>query len=85
MSTLVSRNVSLAGRRTSLRLEQPIWDGLEEICVREGRSLNDVCADVEAARPERTLTASIRVFVLQYFRDAATEEGHAAAGHGRLS
>ena len=30
-------------------------------------------------------TSAVRVFVLSYFRDAATEAGHAAAGHGTLS
>jgi hypothetical protein len=29
-----------------------------------------------------SLTAAIRVFLMLYFRAAATEEGHARAGHG---
>jgi predicted DNA-binding ribbon-helix-helix protein len=82
MSTLVSRNVTLDGRRTSLRLERAMWDALEEICRRENQSIHDVCAHVERTRAERTLTAGIRVFILEYFRAAATEAGHAAAGHG---
>lgn len=84
MSTLVSRNVSLNGRRTSLRLEREMWDALDEICAREGWTLHAVCAHVENRRRERTLTAGIRVYVLQYYRQAATEDGHAAIGHGRL-
>jgi predicted DNA-binding ribbon-helix-helix protein len=83
MSTLVSRNVTLHGRRTSLRLEAPMWDALREICVREGRSMHEICAYVEQTRTERTLTAGIRVFILNYFRTAATEDGHVAVGHGR--
>jgi hypothetical protein len=31
---------------------------------------------------ERSLTSSIRVFLISYFRSASTEEGHARAGHG---
>lgn len=31
-STLVSRNVVISGRRTSVRLEPEMWDGLREIC-----------------------------------------------------
>ena len=30
-------------------------------------------------------TSAVRVFVMSYFRDAATEPGHSAAGHGTLS
>ncbi|SDF90920.1 Predicted DNA-binding protein, contains Ribbon-helix-helix (RHH) domain [Limimonas halophila] len=82
MSTLKSRNVLLDGRRTSLRLERAVWDALDEICQREGMNLNQVCTHVERQRAERSLAAGIRVFVLHYFREAATEAGHAAAGHG---
>ena len=84
MSTLVSRNVTLEGRRTSLRLEKAMWDALEEICLREGRSMHDLCAHVERIRAERTLTAGIRVYILEYYRRAANEHGHAEAGHGTL-
>jgi predicted DNA-binding ribbon-helix-helix protein len=38
-STLINRNVSLSGRRTSFRLEQGMWDALDEICHREAVGL----------------------------------------------
>lgn len=84
MSTLVNRNVLLANRRTSLRLEPAMWEALEEVCRREGITIHDVSAMVDSGRSASTLTAAIRVFVLGYFRRAATETGHARAGHGRL-
>lgn len=84
MSTLVSRNVTLQDRRTSLRLERAIWEAVEEICRREGTNLHALCTQVDAEREERTLTAGVRVYALAYFRVAATEDGHVAAGHGRL-
>ena len=83
MSTLVSRNVSLADRRTSIRLEPEMWDALHEICAREGRSLHDICTEIDRQRTEAALTASVRVFILNYFRAAATEEGHARAAQRR--
>lgn len=84
VSTLISRNVTLDGHRTSLRLERSIWEAIEEICTREGVDLHQLCARIDNDREERTFTAGVRVFVLQYFRSAATEAGHAAAGHGPL-
>lgn len=81
-STLRSRNITLHGRRTSLRLEQPMWDALEEICRRERCGLSDLCARIDEQRRESTLTAAIRVFILLYYRQAATERGHSRAGHG---
>lgn len=83
-STLQSRNVTLRGRRTSLRLEAPMWEALEEIARREGLGIGELCAMVDRQRRESTLTAAIRVFILHYFRQAATEPGHGNAGHGRL-
>jgi len=29
------------------------------------------------------LTAAMRVFILAYYRAAATEQGHSSAGHGK--
>lgn len=82
-STLVSRNVVVSGRRTSIRLEPEMWDGLKEICQRERSSIHQVCTSASLQKKENTsLTAAIRVFVMRYFRDASTEEGHAKAGHG---
>jgi predicted DNA-binding ribbon-helix-helix protein len=83
-STLVSRNVTVNARRTSLRLEPPMWDALAEIARREAMTIHQLCALVDARRHESSLTAAIRVFALSYFRAAATEDGHGRAGHGNL-
>ncbi len=82
-STLVSRNVVVSGRRTSIRLEPEMWDGLREICLRERANIHQICTTVSLQKLEDTsLTAAIRVFVMRYFRLAATEAGHSNAGHG---
>ena len=81
-STLVNRNVTVAGHRTSMRLELSMWDALEEICRREGKTIHEVCSDVDFRRHESALTAALRAFIVLYFRVAATEDGHAKAGHG---
>jgi predicted DNA-binding ribbon-helix-helix protein len=81
---LVSRNIRVQRHRTSIRLEASMWDALKEICRREGLTLNEVCTFVAASRsPALTLTAALRAVIANYFRDAATEEGHARAAHGR--
>ncbi|MGF1593284.1 MAG: ribbon-helix-helix domain-containing protein [Kiloniellaceae bacterium] len=79
MSTLISRNITLADRRTSIRLEPEMWDALNEICMRLGRSIHDVCTEIDRGRHQSGLTAGVRVFILNYFREAATEEGHVRA------
>ncbi len=60
-----------------------MWDALSEICAREQRSLHDICTQIDRERRQSGLTAGVRVFILNYFREAATEEGHALAAHRR--
>ncbi len=84
ISTLVNRNIFLGDRRTSLRLEPAMWDALSEICRREGMSPHELCHLIDRRRQASSLTAAIRVFIMAYFKSAATEEGHARIGHGKL-
>ncbi len=82
-STLVSHNVIISGHRTSVRLEPEMWDSLREMCRRERTTLHQMCTSAGLGKNEKTsLTAAIRVFIMRYFCDAATEDGHSKAGHG---
>jgi predicted DNA-binding ribbon-helix-helix protein len=82
-NTLIGRNVKVAGHRTSMRLEAPMWDAVYDIARRERISVNELCTLVDQRRePEQSLTSAVRVAVLVYFRTASTEDGHQRAGHG---
>ncbi len=85
-STLVSRNITVLGRRTSVRLEPEMWSALREIARREDCKIHDICSLIHLRKNQDTsLTAAIRVFLMLYYRAAATEEGHRRAGHGDFS
>lgn len=81
-STLVNRNIVVGGHRTSMRLEPVMWQALREICAREGKTLSELATEIDRLRCESSLTSAMRAFALNYFRAAATEEGHRRAGHG---
>lgn len=81
-STLINRNVTVAGHRTSIRLEPAMWDALRQICERERKPCNELVTEIDRQRVESSLTAAIRVYLLRYFSAAATDEGHRLAGHG---
>ena len=85
IGSLISRNVTIRGRRTSLRLEQQVWDSLDEICQRERLNLHLLCTHVESLRNSSSRTSAVRTFALIYFREAANEQGHSKAGHGKLA
>jgi len=46
----VSRNVTIAGHRTSIRLEADMWEALFEICRREGKTVHAICSVVDGQR-----------------------------------
>lgn len=83
-TTLIIRNVVVLGKRTSLRMEPEMWDALNDVAAREQHPVHEICtAIVEKKPPAASLTAAIRVFLVNYYRLAATEEGHLQAGHGK--
>lgn len=83
-SCLVNRNVTSLRGRTSMRLEPELWEALEEICLREAMTLTDVVKQIERLGHPGGRTSAVRVHVLNYFRRAASEDGHRAIGHGSL-
>jgi predicted DNA-binding ribbon-helix-helix protein len=80
-SRLVNRNFVTSTGRTSMRLEPELWDALLEVCQREGQDSNQVIRNIDSTRIAGTRTSAVRIFLLHYFRCAATETGHAMAGH----
>ena len=70
-STLVSRNVTVNGRRTSVRLEPKMWEALREISDVTGVSVDEFCSQVESEHNSSSLTAGIRVAILGFYRSAA--------------
>ena len=83
-SRLINRNVVAERGRTSMRLEPELWDALLEICERESQDMSTLVRQVEQAGHQGGRTSAVRVFVLNYFRGAANEDGHRGAGHGAL-
>jgi predicted DNA-binding ribbon-helix-helix protein len=65
-----------------MRLEPELWDALYEICARERVGVGDLIRRVEAQGHAGGRTSAVRVYILQYFRAAATDVGHLEAGHG---
>ncbi len=68
-----------------MRLEPELWDALYEICQREQLPIGEIVRRAEALGGKGGRTSAVRVYLLEYFRAAATEVGHAEAGHGSRS
>jgi predicted DNA-binding ribbon-helix-helix protein len=77
-SEVAVRNVSIGGRRTSVRLDVTTLRGLYQIMQREAVTLHELCTLIADAKPRRfPLTAAIRCYVVGYFIEAARARGKA--------
>lgn len=82
-TALISRNITINQKRTSVRLEGQMWIALKEIAEREKCTIHDICSVIALQKSASiTLTAAIRIFIMLYYKSAATEDGHKRAGHG---
>lgn len=62
----VKRSLTIKGHRTSVSLEEPFWQEFRRIASEDGRALNDLAAEIDAARdPGTGLASAVRVFVLE--------------------
>jgi predicted DNA-binding ribbon-helix-helix protein len=79
------RVIRVGNRRTSIRFSEELLSALEEIALREHCNRDEICAMIARTKPrDLSLTRAVNIFVLRYFRDASTEEGHLAVGHGSI-
>ncbi|MEQ9332937.1 MAG: ribbon-helix-helix domain-containing protein [Thalassobaculum sp.] len=87
-SILESRNVTVGGRRTSMRLEPQMWDAIETIAKLEGMSINRLCAEIDQRRRDVGLTSATRVFIISYYRQLVRSyegQGLGPNGNGSLA
>jgi len=61
-STVTKRSVVIAGRKTSISLEDEFWNGLKAIAHHHQRTLSSVVGEIDQKR-NGNLSSAIRVFV----------------------
>lgn len=71
-SAIVKRSIKVAGRPTSVSLEDAFWNGLKDIGKHNNRTLSDLVGDIAYHRQHRNLSSAIRLFVLDQFRNRAS-------------
>ena len=76
-SSLVIRNIVVGGHRTSVRLEPVMWEALLEIARQRQTNVNQL--EIDRQRVSSSLTAAIRVYIVDFYRAAAIRPDRAAA------
>jgi predicted DNA-binding ribbon-helix-helix protein len=70
-SAVIKRSIVIAGRKTSVSLEDAFWGGLKEIASGRHETMSDMVAHIDRERREGNLSSAIRLFVLDHYRDHA--------------
>ena len=67
-STILKRSVKVNRHKTSISLEDPFWEGLNEIAQLKNVSIARLLEQIDQGRTGRNLSSAIRIFVLAYFQ-----------------
>jgi predicted DNA-binding ribbon-helix-helix protein len=74
--------IFIAGHKTSVSLEAPFWNALNEIARMRGVPLSDLVAGIDCNREHGNLSSALRLYILAFYRDAvAREVGRQNADH----
>jgi predicted DNA-binding ribbon-helix-helix protein len=73
-SLVVRRSIVIAGRRTSISIENAFWNGLREIAHGRKETPSQLVASIDANRKAANLSSVIRVFVLDFYRSQFERE-----------
>ena len=68
-SSVIKRSIIIGGRKTSVSLEDPFWDGLKNIAHAQRVTLSELVAQIDDARKQSNLSSAIRLFVLEHFQN----------------
>ena len=73
-SLVVKRSIVIAGRKTSISIEDAFWNSLREIAHRRKETLSQLIGSIDANRKAANLSSVIRVFVLEFYRNQFERE-----------
>jgi len=77
---IVKRSIVIAGRYTSVSLEEPFWSALKEIARTRRATLSELVHFIDNTYnggEASNLSSAIRLFVLDYYRQEAQIESRA--------
>lgn len=75
-SPVVKRSIVLAGRKTSISLEEAFYNGLKDIAMKRRQTLSDLVGAIDADRKLGNLSSAIRLFVLNQYQARSASEIH---------
>jgi predicted DNA-binding ribbon-helix-helix protein len=70
-----TRKVTLKGHKSNISLEKAFWGTLNQIAAREKMTVLELIEAINDSRSRQSLASAIRVYVLDYFMHASSQQG----------
>jgi len=68
-SAVAKHSIEIAGRKTSVSLEEVFWTGLKEIAGERHLALGSLVQEIDVSRwPQGNLSSALRTHVLDYYK-----------------
>jgi predicted DNA-binding ribbon-helix-helix protein len=67
-SLVIKRTINIAGRKTSVSLEDAFWKALKQIAATKGVPVSRLVSMIDSERQNNNLSSAVRLFVLDYYR-----------------
>lgn len=77
-SAIIKRSVVIAGKKTSVSLEDTFWLALKEIAAEKRTALSSILNAIADGRDNANLSSAVRQYVMQHFYDLAIRMPRAA-------
>jgi predicted DNA-binding ribbon-helix-helix protein len=77
-SAIFKRSVVVAGKKTSVSLEDTFWLALKEIAGQKRMPLGEMLDSISTGRSNANLSSAVRQYVMQHYYIAAHHHGAAA-------
>jgi predicted DNA-binding ribbon-helix-helix protein len=68
-SLVLKRSVVIAGRKTSVCVEEEFWNSVKEIAGERNITVMQLVREIDANREHDNLSSAIRLFVIGVYRD----------------
>ena len=67
-SLVVKRSIKIAGRKTSVSVEDAFWNAFKKIAATKGVTIQDLISKLHTERQHANLSSAIRLFVIDFYR-----------------
>jgi predicted DNA-binding ribbon-helix-helix protein len=85
MKTLVfKRSLKIAGRTTSISVEDDFWSSLQEIANARHQTLSNLVSSINAERQHANLSSAVRLFVLGFYRNQLAAQPNSSIRYGDI-